>query len=164
MADPKEKPSAPPREAGKPEAASTAPAGAERTEEWIFTVDSESGDVTKVEKSETGGERRELTEDEYAAIADQGSEYDDYSTADEYGAYGYDPYSTYAAQSYDPYGYEEGYYQALADYEASLAGAYGGEGYEGAEYAEESYGSGYTPQEEAAYYQGMADYASFSGY
>ena len=161
MADPKDKPTGQPKEAGKPEATGVVAAAAEETEEWIFTINTQSGDVVKVEKSEKAGERRELTEEEYAAISDEGS-YDDYSTYEEYGAYGYDPYSSYAAQSYDPYAYEEGYYQGVADYEASLAYGAGTEGYEGSENTEE--GFSYTPEQEAAYYQGMSDYASAIGY
>jgi transposase-like protein len=123
-----------------PEAASL-----EDQEEWIFTLSRLTGDVLKVERVDpASGERRELSLDEYAALRGEEVEGAGVVVAEDYSAYGYDPY---AAHTYDPYGYDEGYYQGMADLVASLS---------------QQTGSGLTPEEQA-YYQGIADYAASVG-
>ncbi len=109
-------------------------------EEWVLTIDLASGQTLAIARLDSAtGQRKELSEEEYLALAGYDlSGAEDYSEV--YGEDAYDPYAA-AAGSYDPYGYEEGYYQGLADYEAMIAGA-----------------ESDTSSIEAAYYQGMADY------
>ena len=119
---------------GAPEAAPQDP----NLEEWIYTFSSTTGEVLKVERVDSGsGTRQELSLDEYSALA---------------AVYGYgaeeDVAAAYAAASYDPYGYEEGYYQGIADFAASI-------GYDG--------GQGQMSSVEAAYHQAQADYAAALG-
>jgi len=105
-------------------------------EEWVFTVHSNSGEVVKVEKlDKQTGNRVELSEEEYAALAAS------IAPATEQSA-GYDAMALYAS---DPELYEYAYYHGLADYEASLLANYPT--------------LAYSP-EEVAYYQGAADYAA----
>ena len=116
---------------------------ADEMEEWVVTIDATSGQTLKIERLDRAtGQRSELAEEEYLALAGY-----DLSGASDYAALAqYDPYAELAAAGYDPYAYEEGYYQAIADYEAMLAG--GAE----AQMAED------PGTVEAAYYQGMIDY------
>jgi hypothetical protein len=116
-------------------------------EEWVFTIDTQTGEVHKVEKIDrVSGRRQELSEEEYLTLAGY-----DLSGADDYSEVQleeeqYDPYTgDYGVESYDPYGFEEGYYQAWADCEA----ASGSEGF------------GYSYSPEDAYYQGFADYQAY---
>src|SRR5437870_169394 len=69
----------------------------EEHEEWIFTINSATGDLVKVEKvNKATGERQELSNEEYASY---------YAQA--YAAYAYDPYAaTYMGYGYAPYGYD----------------------------------------------------------
>jgi hypothetical protein len=113
--------------------------GAE-TEEWIFTYNTSTGALVRVERADAAGQRQELTEEEYVALS--GLDPASYSALVDFAAQGYDPYSgDYAASAYDPYGYSEGYYQGQADYAQALA----------------AYGGGSTEQ---AYYQGVNDYVA----
>lgn len=117
----------------------------EEREEWVFTLNSKTGELLKVEKlDKTSGERKELSEEEYSAL------------------YGSDPTSEAAALSSDPYGYLTAYYQGIADYEAAINTAVASQEqeayYQGmADYEAALSGAG-ASAEEAAYYQGMADY------
>jgi hypothetical protein len=142
MAEQKDKPTGP---ADRPQAAQDA--GAAETEEWVYTYDTATGEVTKVERLDPSGQRHELTEEEYAALA--GFDPADYPAAADYPLDAtYDPYtSDYAASAYDPYGYEEGYWAGWAD---AGGAAPAGDGY------------GATPQEQA-YYQGVMDYMTWGG-
>ena|SRR5438477_11759366 len=75
-------------------------------EERIFTFNTATGELVKVEKVEPAtGERKEISEEEYSLL---------YAWSDPYG-------DAYAAL-YDPYGYEAAYYQGIADYQAALDG------------------------------------------
>jgi hypothetical protein len=108
----------------------------EPTEEGVFTFSSLTGEIAKVEKiDKEKGERQELSEEEYAALSGLAD-----PNAD---PYGYDLHvQQQLAEAHAVY--EAGYYHAAAEYEAALAGL--------------PSASGYTPEEEAAYLQGMADY------
>jgi len=142
MAELKDKPAA----AGQPgspmkESAGEKPQGTgDGNEEWVFTLNSQTGEVVKIERLDaTSGQRNEFSDEEYMAVLGGG----DYAAA-----YGYDPMAdAYSQAGVEPYSYEAGYYQGMADYEAALAGAAA---------------SGYSPEEEA-YYQGIADYAALFG-
>jgi hypothetical protein len=107
MPDPKERTSA--RTAEPALESSSAGAAAapkhEETEEWVFTFNNATGEVTKVEKLGASGQRQELSQEEYAALLGYGADYYD-PTADP--SYGY---------------YEAGYYDGCADYEAAISGA-----------------------------------------
>lgn len=105
----------------------------EGNEEWIFTLNSQTGEVVKIEKIDpASNQRNELSDGEYAAVLGGG----------------YDPYAeAYSQAGIEQYSFETGYYQGMADYEAALADAAG---------------TGYSPEEEA-YYQGIADYAALFG-
>nr|ASV46961.1 hypothetical protein [uncultured bacterium] len=115
----------------------------------MVTIDTASGQTLKIERLDPAtGQRAELAEAEYLALAgyDTSGTYD-YAAALQAQAQ-YDPYAALAAAGYDPYAYEEGYYQAVADYEAALAGA-----------AQQAAQQAADPAAvEAAYYQGLADY------
>lgn len=118
----------------------------EESEEWVFTLNSKTGELLKVERlDKASGERKELSEEEYSIM------------------YGYDPNSEAAAYSYyDPYGYLTAYYQGIADYEAAVNTAVASPEeeayYQGmSDYGAALSGAGATA-EEAAYYQGIADY------
>jgi hypothetical protein len=142
MADENEKGGAPVSETTPGSAPETIPQAAESEdhEEWIFTVSRSSGEVVKVEKVEAAsGERHELSLDEYAALCGEEA-----AVAEDYSAYTHDPSTEHG---YDPYGYEEGYYQGMADFAASVGLLDT---------------SGLTPEEQA-YYQGIADYAASVG-
>jgi len=140
------------KESAPPGSTTPEKAASEDHEEWIYTISRSSGEVVKVERVEpASGERRELSLDEYAALS--GEEAAEAEVAEDYSSY-----------AYDPYGYEEGYYQGQADYEAALSGeeelspeeaAY----YQGqADYEAALSGEEELSPEEAAYYQGQADY------
>ena len=93
----------------------------EENGELIFTLNSKTGELVKIGKvDEVSGQLQELSEEEYFSLY-------------------------YAAEPYDLYGYQQAYYQGMADYETALCSAVPG-------YA-------YLPAEDA-YYQGMADYAA----
>ena len=121
---------------------------ADPTEEWVFTMNSLTGEIAKVEKIDKAtGQRQELSEEEYAALSGYVSaEADPNAYSAEYGE---DPNAGEqgAAEAYAVY--EAGYYQAAAEYEAALAGL--------------TSQSGYTPEEDAAYLQGLADYEALLG-
>jgi hypothetical protein len=111
------------------------------TEEWVFTMSSLTGEIVKAEKiDKTTGQRQELSDEEYAALS---------GYADPYAALsGNDPHAEQqAAEAHAVY--EAGYYQAVVEYETVLAGL--------------TSASGYTPAEEAAYLQGLADYEALLG-
>jgi hypothetical protein len=109
----------------------------EAKEEYVVTLNGQTGELLKVERLEKSGERKELTDEEYASM------YSDYGAYDDYSSYAFD------TTAYDPYGYEDAYYQGMSDFAATI-------GYDIWSQA------GYSP-EEAAYYQGMADYAAAVG-
>jgi hypothetical protein len=143
MSESKEKPQAPHQEAAekvpveKVELVKDAPR--DEHEEWVFTLQCETGQVVKVEKlDKRSGNRVELSEEEYAALAAS------LAPAAEQPA-GYDLEGLYAS---DPELYELAYFHGLTDYEATLL----------AHYPELTY----TP-EQLAYYQGAADYAAIYG-
>ena len=112
----------------------------EQLEEWVFTLNSKTGELLKVEKMDkASGERKELSEEEYSAL------------------YSGDPSGEAAAL-----GYLTAYYQGIADYEAAVSSAVASQEqeayYQGiADYEAALSGAG-TTAEEAAYYQGIADY------
>jgi hypothetical protein len=149
MANPKEKASQPKEPQAEQAQASVSESPAEQTEEWVFTLNSGTGEIVKAERvDKTSGQRQELSDDEYAALSGYGD-----PTA-YYAAQGYDP----SAAAYDPNAHalhEAGYYQGLADYEAAVQ-------------CEAAYYQGLADYEaavnrEAAYYQGMADYEAMLG-
>ena len=109
---------------------------------------SATGEIAKVEKIDrTSGRRKELSQEEYAAL----SGYMDPS------AYAYDPsgYGQSAGTGEGYATYEAGYYQGLKDYETALA--------QQSEAAVASMGYGHSPQQHAAYIQGMVDYEALLG-
>jgi hypothetical protein len=135
MAQQKESP-APAAPAPEEPQASGAPTP--ETEEWIYTFQSATGEVVKVERVDPGsGKREEISAEDYNALA-----------ASAMDASAQLEMSAAAGQGFNQMGFEAGYYQGLADYEAGLmqASAYGG-----------------MSAEEAAYYQGMADYEALLG-
>lgn len=113
-----------------------AEAGEPETHEVIFSVNTATGEVVKIEKLEKAGNRQELNEEEYAQIA---------------AIFGAD-LTAGAGAEYDPDALsraEACYHQGMADYaaavELSIAQSYG------------------YSLEELAYYQGAADYAASLG-
>ena len=70
--------------------------------ELIFTVQSATGQVVKIDKLENG-QRQELTEEEYAAVAA--------------------PFAATLGYA-DPAAYQLAYYQGMADYAAALSASY----------------------------------------
>lgn len=131
----------------------------DQTEEWVFTVNSLTGEIAKVERVEkAGNERHELSEEEYAALSA-------YAEA----SYDQDSYNTYAeqhaAEIQSGAAYEAGYNQAMAEYAAQQAtenqsGAYeAGYNQAMAEYAaQQDAESQYNGLYQAGYYQGVSDY------
>ena len=82
-------------------------------EEWVFTVNRNTGEVSRIEKLDSAtGERLELSEEEYAALA--GRDFTAHQTETEAAA------EIRAGNGGDAY--ERGYRQAVADYEAALLG------------------------------------------
>jgi hypothetical protein len=82
-------------------------------EEWVFTVNSVTGEVVKIERLEpTTGDRLELSEQEYAAVA--GRDFTAHRSEAEAAAE--------SSQGNGNDAYERGYRQAAADYEAALLG------------------------------------------
>lgn len=91
----------------------------DETQEFIFTVNSATGEVVKVEKLDMG-QRQELSSDEYSSLS---GAFPTASAEEGYSGYDYDPYTMlYAAYAADPYGYGA-YAQAAYDYAAALAAA-----------------------------------------
>lgn len=120
-----------------------AAAAAPEDEEWVLTFSGQTGDVIKIEKlDKSTGQRTELTEEEYAAVAGQ----------DLSGASDFADESAYYASAYgDPYGLEEAYYQGVQDaYYQSMTES---------DPSQAAAGYEMTP-EEAAYYQGVEDYVA----
>src|SRR5215510_10349835 len=105
------------------------------TAEMVLTYDKNTGQVIRIENVDPSGGRQELTEEEYASFfgySPEGSE-----------EAGFDPNEVAYAIAHQHAGFEQGYYHGLMEYEAALTG---------------ETASGYTPEGEAAYYQGVADY------
>src|SRR5262249_46017033 len=96
---------------------------AEGNEEWIFTLNSLTGEVVRIEKSDpASGQRAELSDEEYVAVLGSGEDYSAYAGLQE--AYGYDPVAAaYGSVVIEPYSFEAGYYHGMADYETALASA-----------------------------------------
>jgi len=162
MAHSDDKSSAQPKKSPAQADEPAAPEAAQRpTEEWVFTIHSETGEIVRVDRVDpASGQRKELSDEEYetlAACADPsaygGGQGDAAATGEGfYGAAAQDPteyeQSTYAW-------YEAGYHQGLAEYDAAVQhhaamAAYGA--------GQSGYEAAYAPEIEAAYYQGMADY------
>lgn len=115
------------------------PAGQGKAEQWVLTF-GDNGEITKVERFEPEtGERKELSEEEYAAVyGTDSSGASDYYGGDASGLEGYRDYA-----GLDPSTYEAAYYHGVSD--AIEAG----------------YGSSGMSTEEMAYYQGMQDYITY---
>jgi hypothetical protein len=105
------------------------------TAEMVLTYHTSTGQVIRIHKVNPSGGREELTEEEYASFFGCGSE--------EPAEAGYDPNAVAFAVAHQQAGFEQGYYHGLIEYEAALTG---------------QASSGYSPEEEAAYNQGVADY------
>jgi len=116
------------------------------TGEMLLTYDKSTGQVIKIEHLSPSGSRQELTEEEYASFFGQGTEFGQGAEAEE--PTGYDPYTVAFAVAHQQAGFEQGYYHGLIEYETALTG---------------QTASGYSPEEEAAYYQGIADYHALAG-
>jgi len=101
------------------------------TEEIVFTCNQSTGEVIRIERLDASGGRQELTEEEYAQVFGQGDQ-----GSEEQGGEGF-------AIAHQQVGFEQGYYHGLAEYEGALS-------------AQAT--SGFSPEEEAAYHQGVADY------
>ncbi len=110
------------------------------TGEMLLTYDKSTGQVIRIEHVSPSGSRQELTEEEYACFFGQGTQEAEQA--------GYDPHTVAFAVAHQQAGFEQGYYHGLIEYEAALTG---------------QTGSGYSPEEEAAYYQGIADYHTLAG-
>src|SRR5262249_20320322 len=89
------------------------------TQELVFTVKTDTGEIVKVETLKKDGTRQELTDSEYTHLAS-------YLTGSSMGmeSYGVDPYAALYDQVY-AMGFSDAYYQGMADYEAAVAAAYG---------------------------------------
>ena len=109
------------------------------TGEMVLTYDKNTGQCIRIEKVDPSTGRQELTEEEYASFFGYGGE----GTAQESEEVAYDPNEVAYAVAHQQAGFEQGYYHGLLEYEAALLG---------------QTASGYSPEEEAAYYQGVADY------
>jgi hypothetical protein len=71
----------------------------------VFTFNNATGELTKVEKLDSGsGQRQKLSQEEYAALFGYGADYYDQGADPSYGYY------------------EAGYYDGCADYEAAISG------------------------------------------
>lgn len=90
----------------------------DETQEFIFTVNSATGELVKVEKLDMG-QRQELSADEYSSLSEA---FPAASAEESYSGYDYDPYTMYAAYAADPYGYGA-YAQGAYDYALALAAA-----------------------------------------
>ena len=101
------------------------------TAEMVLTYDKSTGQVVRIEKLDAGA-RQELSEEEYGAFFGHAEAHE-----------GYDPHAEAFAVAHQQAGFEQGYYHGLIEYETALTG---------------ETASGYTPEEEAAYHQGVADY------
>lgn len=111
------------------------------SEQWVVTF-GDSGEIVKVEKIDSDtGERKELSEEEYAAASGMdlsgASDYWDYYGA---GATGMEGYMGYGQPDLNAYA---AYYQGMSD---AMQANYGNPG---------------MTAEEMAYYQGMVDYMTY---
>jgi hypothetical protein len=90
-------------------------------QELIFIVQSATGQVVKIDKLENG-QRQELTEEEYAAVAAPFATTSGYADATAYQLAYYQGMADYAAALWASYASptEQAYYQALADYASTL--------------------------------------------
>jgi hypothetical protein len=102
------------------------------TEEMVLTYKRDTGEVVSIHKVDSAGGRQELTNEEYAQFFGHSS--------DELGD---DPQTEAFALEHQQLGFEYGYHHGLAEYEAALMS---------------QSAPAYSPEEEAAYYQGVADY------
>src|SRR5215831_14675937 len=108
--------------------ATDAASASTETADMILTYDKNTGQVIRIAHVDPSGAHKELTEEEYAAFFG-------YDAAEEAA---YDPTIEYAI-AHQQAGFEQGYYHGLLEYEAALTG---------------QTASGYSPEEESAYYQG----------
>jgi hypothetical protein len=106
------------------------------TEEWIYSYNSNTGELLKIERH-ASGERKELSQEEYAAVL------------------GYEPSAQVdEATMLQQAAWEAGYTQAIAEYEAALA------------YAAQADAAAQNESlvvQQLAYYQGLSDYAAMLG-
>ncbi len=91
----------------------------DETQEFIFTINSATGELVKVEKLDMG-QRQELSPDEYSSLSEAFPMAS--GTEESYSGYDYDPYTMLYAAYADPYGYGA-YAQGAYDYAAALAAA-----------------------------------------
>jgi hypothetical protein len=122
--------------------------------QYVVSVDDATGFTVKVEKlDEATGQRKELTQEEYAAA---------YALV----SYAMPYYAAYTAPLYDPMQAYRSYLKALADYWKAFADGLGGytDAYGGYSAPAGGYsaptGQDYDPTTAAAYAQGAADLAA----